>query len=203
MVNGALQHLNYVNKLSTAYPQIVNNLFTSLWLVVWWASRAVYYRACTCPRPPDEVLTRQGGDGNSAGRPFHRRWPVHHYELNYVDGDWSSVVGTMYEAMALYMGADMDHSYRMVDPEAKADADFKLPKGAVIWLSGRLFTDDQLGVLDGPMRYQAKPDPKCPKALAPRSELAKLTKRGRRAARKARRALKRAGIEVAVPVLAV
>lgn len=202
MVHGALQHLNYVNKLSTAYPQIVNNLFTSLWLVVWWASRAVYYRACTCPRPPDEVLTRQGGDGNSAP-PSSTEGDTMHYELNYVDGDWSSVVGTMYEAMALYMGADMDHSYRMVDPEAKADADFKLPKGAVIWLSGRLFTDDQLGVLDGPMRYQAKPDPKCPKALAPRSELAKLTKRGRRAARKARRALKRAGIEVAVPVLAV
>ncbi len=90
----------------------------------------------------------------------------------------------------------------LVDPDAEPIPDEgTLPKGSCIALGPRMYTDDQLGKLDGPGRYVRKPDPKCIRALTP---LAALSKSQRRKVRKLRRANKRAGITVAtVDLIAV
>ena len=96
------------------------------------------------------------------------------------DSQWGAVV--------LMLAAREGLTGMLCDPEAEP-VDGQFPKGSAIRLGPRMYTDDQLGCLDGPMRYMRKPDPVYIKAL---TGLAGLTKRQRRAARKARRAAARA-----------
>lgn len=99
------------------------------------------------------------------------------------DTQWGHVV------MALAVGARSEASY-MRDPEAIRCAESGYsPRD--IYLGRRYYTDDQLGVMDGPMRdKQPLVDAYGWTARTPKAQL---TKRQRRKLRKARRAAKRNG----------
>lgn len=99
--------------------------------------------------------------------------------------------GTMWGAVVNWMvtGARSEASY-MRDPEAIRCAETGYSP-ADIYLGKRTYSDDQLGVLDGPMRdRQPLVDTFAWTARTPK---ARLTKRQRRKLRKASRAAKRAG----------
>ena len=100
--------------------------------------------------------------------------------------------GTMWGAVVNWMqvGARSEASY-MRDPEAiRCHETGYSPKD--IYLGKRQYTDDQLGVIDGPMRdRQPLVDTYGWTARTPKAQL---TKRQRRKLRKARRAAKRNGI---------
>ena len=88
------------------------------------------------------------------------------------------------------LASHRDESRIMRDPEAIRCAETGYSP-ADIWLGKRTYSDDQLGVLDGPMRdRQPLVDTFAWTARTPK---ARLTKRQRRKLRKASRAAKRAG----------
>jgi hypothetical protein len=91
--------------------------------------------------------------------------------------------------------AQREGDYRvMCDPEAiRCHETGRVGPGKRIRLGSRMFTDDQLGSLDGPMRDKRIPDPVYLAAYTP---LSRLTKRQRRRVRKLRRASKRDGQEM-------
>jgi len=112
---------------------------------------------------------------------------IYSHDLEFAQGSqWGEVV------LAL---ADKRGDYRvMTDPEAiTCHETGRVAPGKRIRLGSRMFTDDQLGKLDGPGRYIRKEDPVCVRALTP---LAGLTKRQRRRVRKLRRASIRDGAEL-------
>ena len=102
------------------------------------------------------------------------------------DSQWGHVVLQL---------AEVTGDYRVLtDPEAITCFETgRVAPGKRIRLGSRMFTDDQLGKLDGPGRYIRKPDPTCIKALTP---LSALSKRQRRKVRKLRRSNTRKGIEM-------
>jgi hypothetical protein len=102
------------------------------------------------------------------------------------DSQWGEVV--------LMLAARTGDTGLLMDPEAEPDPDTgRFPKGSAIKLGPRMFSDVQLGMLDGPARDMRKPDPVYVKAI---TGLGGLTKRQRRQARKLRRAAKRQGSEL-------
>ena len=106
------------------------------------------------------------------------------HDLEFAQGSqWGDVV------LAL---ASKRGDYRvMTDPDAITCFETgRVAPGKRIRLGSRMFTDDQLGKLDGPGRYIRKPDPVCIRALTP---LSGLSKRQRRRVRKLRRAAIRNG----------
>lgn len=106
---------------------------------------------------------------------------VHEFEFAQ-DSQWGEVV--------LMLASHRDESRIMRDPEAIRCAETGYSP-ADIWLGKRTYSDDQLGVLDGPMRdRQPLVDTFAWTARTPK---ASLTKRQRRKLRKASRAAKRAG----------
>ena len=106
--------------------------------------------------------------------------------------DFDFAIGTQWGAVVLMLAAREGMTGMLCDPEAEP-VDGVFPKGSAIKLGPRMYTDDQLGCLDGPMRYMRKPDPVYLKAI---TGLGGLTKRQRRQARKLRRAAKRQGGEL-------
>ncbi len=102
------------------------------------------------------------------------------------DSQWGQVV--------LHLAQKMGDYRVLIDPEAiRCHETGKVQPGKRIKLGASMYTLDQLGKLDGPGRYQAKPDPLHIKALTP---LGSLSKRQRRKVRKLRRANTRKGIEM-------
>lgn len=63
-----------------------------------------------------------------------------------------------------------------------------------IYLGARMWDDDQLGVMDGPLRYRPPREPVHTQAVERRTPKAMLTKRQRAKLRKERRAAKRLGV---------
>jgi hypothetical protein len=102
------------------------------------------------------------------------------------DSQWGHVVLQL---------AEVTGDYRILkDPEAiRCHETGRVGPGKCIRLGSRMFTDDNLGKLDGPGRYIRKPDPTCIKALTP---LSSLSKKQRRKVRKLRRSSIRAGAEL-------
>lgn len=98
--------------------------------------------------------------------------------------------GSQWGEVVLMLASHRDESRIMRDPEAIRCAETGYSP-ADIWLGKRTYSDDQLGVLDGPMRdRQPLVDTFAWTARTPK---ARLTKRQRRKLRKASRAAKRAG----------
>lgn len=98
--------------------------------------------------------------------------------------------GSQWGEVVLMLASHRDESRIMRDPEAIRCAETGYSP-ADIWLGKRTYSDDQLGVLDGPMRdRQPLVDTFAWTARTPK---AALTKRQRRKLRKASRAAKRAG----------
>ena len=108
--------------------------------------------------------------------------------------------GSQWGEVVLQLASMRGASNVYVDPEAQLDDDGLFQRGSRIYLGSRMYTDDQIGKLDGPGRYIVKPDPTFIRAVTP---LAAMTKRERRKARKARRAAKRSGITASFPVIAI
>lgn len=114
-----------------------------------------------------------------------------HYDSDYMTG----VAGTLWEEIALFCAMKAGNREAQIDPEAKRDDNDKWPKGACIMLGPRMYTDVQLGMLDGPARYKPKADPNpellakrtTPKARMTKRQRAKLRRAERRAARRAAR----------------
>ena len=108
---------------------------------------------------------------------------VHEFEFAQ-DSQWGHVV--------LMLASHRDESRIMRDPEAIRCAETGYSP-ADIWLGKRMYTDDNLGVLDGPMRdHYPLVDTFAWTARTPK---ARLTKRQRRKLRKASRAAKRNGAD--------
>lgn len=99
------------------------------------------------------------------------------------DCQWGHVV--------LQLASRIGDAHVMTDPEAiTCHETGRVAPGKRIRLGTRMFTDCQLGMLDGPARYHRKPDPLHIRALTP---LGALSKRQRRKVRKLRRAAIRRG----------
>lgn len=100
--------------------------------------------------------------------------------------------GSQWGAVVLMMASHRDESRIMRDPEAIRCAETGYSP-ADIWLGKRAYTDDALGIMDGPMRddkrYLLERY-----AYTARTPKARLTKRQRRKLRKASRAAKRNGV---------
>ena len=99
--------------------------------------------------------------------------------------NWLSISGSMFGAIARYYAVDKGAGKTVVrDPETDA----------TITLSGRMYDDDQLGVLDGPFRYVAWDMlDGSHKRRAARNNRRRIlgTRRQRRSARRAPRKVKR------------
>ena len=98
---------------------------------------------------------------------------------------FDDVAGTLWERTAMeYEAAKGSDKYLMHDPE--------FPEQEFL-LSGRMYTDDEIGKLDGPGRYVNWLDMSGirPKASAGRTAKGAMTKRQRRQARRAERKAKR------------
>lgn len=99
--------------------------------------------------------------------------------------------GSQWGEVVLMLASHRDESRIMRDPEAIRCAETGYSP-ADIWLGKRMYTDDNLGVLDGPMRdHYPLVDTFAWTARTPK---ARLTKRQRRKLRKASRAAKRNGV---------
>lgn len=100
--------------------------------------------------------------------------------------------GSQWGHVVLMLASHRDESRIMRDPEAIRCAETGYSP-ADIWLGKRMYTDDNLGVLDGPMRdHYPLVDTFAWTARTPK---ARLTKRQRRKLRKASRAAKRNGTD--------
>lgn len=98
--------------------------------------------------------------------------------------------GSQWGEVVLMLASHRDESRIMRDPEAIRCAETGYSP-ADIWLGKRMYTDDQLGMLDGPVRFHTPLVDTF--AWTARTPKARLTRKQRRKLRKASRAAKRNG----------
>ncbi len=107
-------------------------------------------------------------------------------------GEFEFAEDSQWGAVVLHLASRVGNTHVMRDPEAiRCHETGRVGPGKAIALGKRMYTNAQVGVLDGPLRYQPKPDPL---HWATPTTKARMSKRQRRTLRKRRRAAKRNGL---------